>query len=81
MLELPSFRERHELVVNEIRKEEENVRMTTAAVGQAQHHAPWETMQERRMACSELWRAEPARISFMLRAVYDLLPIPANLAQ
>ena len=37
-------------------------------------------MQERRISWGDLWRAEPMRISFMLRSVYDLLPTPANLA-
>ena len=36
-------------------------------------------MQERRISWGDLWRAEPTRISFMLRSVYDLLPTPANL--
>ena len=67
--------------MEEIRQEEDKTRMTIA-VGQAQQGAwtGWEMMQKRRISWGDLWRAEPMRISFMLRSVYDLLPIPANLA-
>ena len=40
----------------------------------------WELMLERKISWGDLWRAEPMRISFMLRSVYDLPPTPANLA-
>ena len=36
-------------------------------------------MQHRKVSWNELWRMEPLCISFMLRGVYDLLPIPGNL--
>lgn len=36
-------------------------------------------LPKRAITWSELWRLEPFRISFLLRAVYDTLPTPVNL--
>ena len=39
----------------------------------------WESAQERKLTWQELWQSERGRLSFLLRAVYDVLPSPANL--
>lgn len=40
-----------------------------------------ETKQEMKISCDDIWRTKPTRISFMVRAVYELLPTPVNLAR
>ncbi|KAK0143665.1 hypothetical protein N1851_018141 [Merluccius polli] len=39
----------------------------------------WEGALERKLTWNDIWKAEPQRIKFMVQAVYDVLPSPANL--
>jgi len=39
----------------------------------------WEQAAERKVTWTELWKAEPQRIKFLIQAVYDVLPSPSNL--
>ena len=39
----------------------------------------WEHTEHRKITWSDLWRAEPSRIKFLIRSVYDVLPSPSNL--
>ena len=71
---------RREMVVDEVRKMEEE-RRNAQAVGQAQQGrwTCWETVEQRQLKWSDLWCMEPQRISFLLCSSYDQLPTPANL--
>lgn len=39
----------------------------------------WEEALDRKISWTELWRAEPLRIKFLIQSVYDVLPSPSNL--
>ncbi|XP_075313231.1 uncharacterized protein LOC142373743 [Odontesthes bonariensis] len=39
----------------------------------------WEEAMDRKISWSELWKAEPLRIKFLIQSVYDVLPSPSNL--
>lgn len=39
----------------------------------------WEHAMDRKVTWADLWQSETHRISFLVRAVYDVLPSPANL--
>lgn len=41
----------------------------------------WEGIVPRPMGWSDLWKIPQARLSFLIRATYDNLPSPANLAR
>ncbi|CDQ81793.1 unnamed protein product [Oncorhynchus mykiss] len=41
----------------------------------------WEGLERRKINWSELWQMEASNISFIIRAVYDVLPSPKNLHQ
>lgn len=73
-------KERRQLVQDEVRKKVEEERQARA-VGMKQQGAwmRWEATQDRRVTWQDIWKAEGSRLSFLLRAVYDVLPSPANL--
>ncbi|XP_054628013.1 uncharacterized protein LOC129179159 [Dunckerocampus dactyliophorus] len=73
-------KDKRELVLKEVRAGVEEER-TSRMVGMQQQGAwtKWEGVLERKVTWSEIWKAEPQRIGFMVRAVYDVLPSPANL--
>lgn len=54
---------------------------TSRAAGLRQQGAwtRWEHAMDRKVTWTDLWQTEPHRISFLIRAVYDVLPSPANL--
>ena len=41
----------------------------------------WESIGKRKISWKELWGMEASRISFLLRATYDVLPSPKNIQQ
>lgn len=53
---------------------------TCRTVGMRQQGAwtQWEIAIERKVTWAELWKADPQRISFLIQAVYDVLPSPSN---
>ena len=63
---------RREMVVDEVRKMEEE-RRQTQAVGQAQQGrwTCWESVEQRQLKWTEMWSMEPQRISFLVGAAYD----------
>ena len=73
-------KERRQLVQNEVRAAVEEER-SSRAVGMRQQGAwtRWEQAVERKITWTDLWRAEPHRIKFLVQAVYDVLPSPSNL--
>ena len=60
----------------------ENEQRLTRAVAMRQQGAwmKWEGAESRELKWNTLWKMEPLRIRFLLRATYDLLPTPTNLA-
>ncbi|XP_052260999.1 uncharacterized protein LOC127865146 [Dreissena polymorpha] len=71
--------EKRKMVVDEVRKmEEEERRSRAVAMGSQGAWTKWDTTP-RKMTWGQIWKYEPLRISFLLRSVYDLLPSPANL--
>ncbi|KAK9524409.1 hypothetical protein VZT92_016805 [Zoarces viviparus] len=74
--------ERRKLVVEEVRREEEVARSAKAVslVKQGQWTL-WEGVERRKISWRELWEMEATRISFIIRATYDVLPSPKNLHQ
>ena len=72
--------ERRHMVVEEVRHQEEAARCATA-VSQAQQGRwmKWEGVERRKITWSDLWSMESNRLSFIIRATYDVLPSPTNL--
>lgn len=73
-------RARRQLVQQEVRAGMEEER-ATRAVGMRQQGAwtRWDQALDRRISWSDLWRAEPQRLKFLVQSVYDVLPTPSNL--
>ena len=72
--------EKRDLVVQRIRQEEEEDRRTKAIgfAGQGQW-TNWNQALERPVPWKDLWVTDQGKLSFLLRAVADLLPTPQNL--
>ena len=71
--------EKGKMVVEEVRKMEEEQRKTKAvAMGVQGSWTIWSTI-ERKLTWADIWIYEPFRLSFLLRSVNDLLQSPANL--
>ncbi|XP_049324773.1 uncharacterized protein LOC125789951 [Astyanax mexicanus] len=78
--DLAQGKDRRHLVLEEVRAGVEDKR-TSRMVSMQQQGAStrWEGALERKLTWNEIWKAEPQRIKFMVQAVYDVLPSPANL--
>ena len=75
-------RQRRDMVVQEIRKVDEDERSARAvSMGAQGAWTKWESALTKVITWNDLWRMEPLRIKFMLRATYDLLPTPTNLVR
>lgn len=71
--------ERRAMVQAEVRGLEEEWRKANiVGLGSQGVWTRWD-LPKRKVTWADLWRLEPYWISFMLRAVYDTLPTPANL--
>ena len=70
------------MILKEMHQMKEEERLARAA-GMAKQGAwtRWEQAEQRKISLQDLAKMEPLRISFLLRATYDLLPTPANLKQ
>ena len=74
--------ERRKLVVEEVRRQEETARSAKAvSLAKQGQWTRWEGLERRKINWSELWQMEASNISFIIRAVYDVLPSPKNLHQ
>ena len=72
-------REKRTMIQDEVRNlEEEGRRAKSIELATQGAWTRW-NLPKRTITWSEMWRLEPFRISFMLRAVYDTLPTPVNL--
>ena len=74
--------EARDMVLSEIRKGEDKARMQRAVqqVQQGQW-TTWEDATQRSLTWNEMWHMAPLKLSFIIRATYDLLPTKANLAK
>ncbi|XP_038549725.1 uncharacterized protein LOC119883236 [Micropterus salmoides] len=71
--------ERRAIVQAEVRNLEEEAREARAIeLGPQGAWTKWD-LPERKISWANLWKLEPFRISFLMRAVYDTLPTPVNL--
>ena len=74
-------KERRALIQSEDRRAEEHARQARAVeVGTQGAWTTWNTT-DRKLTWGDIWKYEPLRFSFLLRSVYDLLPLPANLCR
>ena len=77
-----SVRQERNLIVQELRNVTEEERGARAvSMGTQGAWTKWESAVKRVVTWNDLWRMEPLRIKFMLRATYDLLPTPTNLVR
>ena len=67
-------------VVNEVRKREEETRLTRAVSGITGpvQWTNWEDSAKEKKEWRTLWFMDPARISFIYRSTFDVLPTPVN---
>ena len=73
---------KRDLVIQEIREEEEKARLQKAVTQSQQGQwTTWESALQRSLSWNDLFHMAPLRISFILRSVYDLLPSNANLVK
>lgn len=74
-----TVKEKQDMIHEEVRnKVEEERRAKAIGLGTQGAWSKWD-LPKRTVTWSDLWRMEPFRISFLLRAVYDTLPSPVNL--
>ncbi len=74
--------QRRTLIVAEVRQQEEAVRCTKAVSQSKQGQwTNWENLEQRKLTWKDLWEMEGSRLSFIIRATYDVLPTPKNLNQ
>ena len=73
-------KERQHLVQEEVRAGVEEVRASRmVGMGQQGAWTKWENVLQRKITWSNIWKADFHRIRFLVQAVYDVLPSPANL--
>ncbi len=71
--------ERRAMVQAEVRSlGEEQRKAKVVGLGFQGAWTRWD-LPKRKLTWADLWRLEPFRISFLIRAVYDTLPTPVNL--
>lgn len=70
--------QRRKLEVAEVRQQEE-----AKAVSQSKHGqwTTWENLERCKLTWKDLWEMEGSRLSFIIRATYDVLVTPKNLNQ
>ena len=75
-------KERRDMIIEEIRQSEDSERIQKAVQQPQQGQwTSWESALQRSLTWNDLWHMAPLRISFLIRAVYDLLPTNANLVR
>ncbi|XP_078583875.1 uncharacterized protein LOC144866388 [Branchiostoma floridae x Branchiostoma japonicum] len=75
-------REKKQLVVDEVKRMMEEERKVKV-VGQYQQGAwiNWESTVDRKLTWKNMWDKPDHRLSFLIRAAYDILPCPRNLSR
>ena len=76
-------KEKRDAVVTEVRKNEQEKRyLHLIQCNQQGQCVKWEEdVVERKLNWKDLWKWEPARLSFLVKSTYDMLPTPANLTR
>ena len=75
-------KERRSMVTQEIRREQEQSRLQKAVQqGQQGQWTTWDDALQRSLTWNDIWHMAPLRISFIIRAVYDVLPTNSNLVR
>ncbi|ROL50296.1 hypothetical protein DPX16_19100 [Anabarilius grahami] len=70
-----TFTQRRKLIVAELRQKEEK------AVSQSKQEKIWENLEQRKLTWKDLREMEGSRLTFIIRATYDVLPTTKNLNQ
>lgn len=79
-VENPKGKERQHLIQEEVRAGVEEVRASRmVGLGQQGAWTKWNNVLQRKITWSNIWKADFHRIRFLVQAVYDVLPSPANL--
>lgn len=69
-------------MVEEVRRQEEEERHAKAvSMAKQGRWTNWEGLEKKKLSWRDIWQMEGARLSFVIRATYDLLPSPQNLKQ
>jgi len=72
--------QKRQLVVEEVRRQEDGERHAKAvSMAKQGRWTNWEGLEKRKLSWRDIWEMEGARLSFVIRAIYDLLPSPQNL--
>jgi len=75
-----SEKERRTLVQDEVRRMEEETRLTkSVTLKKHENWLNWEGAQQRKLTWNDIWTMEGDILSFLLKSVYDVLPSPTNL--
>ncbi|KAJ8352263.1 hypothetical protein SKAU_G00237390 [Synaphobranchus kaupii] len=74
--------QKRRLVVEEVKRQEEAKRHTKAvSLAKQGRWSNWDSLEKRKISWRDIWEMEGSRLSFAIRATYDLLPTPQNLKQ
>ncbi len=74
--------QKRQLVVEEVRRQEEGERHAKAiSMAKQGRWTNWEGLEKKKLSWRDIWQMEGARLSFVIRATYDLLPSPQNLKE
>ncbi len=69
--------QKRQLVVEEIRRQEERERHAKAvSMAKQGRWINWEGLEKKKLSWRNIWQMEGAQLSFVIRATYDLLPLP-----
>ena len=75
-------KERRDMIIDEIRQNEDSMRVQKAVQQPQQGQwTKWDDAIQKSLTWNDIWHMAPLRISFLIRAVYDLLPSNANLVR
>ena len=75
-----SCKERRDMIISEVRKSEDDKRVQKAVQQSQQGQwTTWEEVLQRSLTWNDIWKMAPLRLSFIIRATYDLLPTGSNL--
>lgn len=71
-----STKERKDLVISEVWKmEEESYKIRAMCLHQQGRWTIWDAIN-RNITWADMWKMPQARLSFLIRAMYDILPSP-----
>ncbi|RXN29065.1 hypothetical protein ROHU_018794 [Labeo rohita] len=75
-------KQRKEMVVAEVtRMEEDRYKIKAVSQGRQGSWTTWEGIMNRNISWTDVWKIPQARLSFLIRSTYNMLPCPRNLHQ